>query len=108
MDYSVITINPEKSVEQCERHIDRLSNFALVFSWGLTKQKDDATQMFKRILGVLYELACLIQGVTVKTATISILYIPLPPRTRKSSFKSKGIFAFRNVRFPLTCGFHLY
>ena len=57
MDYSVTTIDPEKSVKQCERHIDRISNLALVFSWGLTKHKYDATQVLKRILVFLYELA---------------------------------------------------
>ena len=84
----VTTIDPEKSVKQCERHIDRLSNLALVFSWGLTKHKHDATQVLKRILVFLYELACLIQVVTVKTATILILFTFLSPRTRKSSFKN--------------------
>ena len=110
VDYSVITINPDKSVKQCGRHIDRLSNLALVFSGGLTKHKHYATQVLKRILVFLYQLACLIQVVTVKIATMMTLRTFLPPRTRKSYFKSDGIFAFRSrhVRFPPTCGFHLY
>ena len=86
VDYSVTTISTEKSVRKCERHIDRLSNLALVFSGDLTEHKHDATQVLKRILVFLYQLACLIQVVTVEIATMMILYFFLPPRTKKELF----------------------